>query len=50
MDKLNFRQILVIIAILIGGTFAIVNPELYSKAMDHTILAIILIAIFTRVD
>jgi len=46
MEKLNFKQILILLAVLIGGTFAIVNPDLYNKATEHTILCIILIALF----
>lgn len=48
--NLTFRQILVIIAVLIGGIFSIINPDKYSEAMDHTILAVILIALFTNVE
>jgi Na+-transporting NADH:ubiquinone oxidoreductase subunit NqrB len=50
MQKLNFQQMLIILAILIGGTFAILNPDMYSKAMDHTILSVILIAVFFQTN
>ncbi len=44
--RMDSEDIACLLAIIIGGIYAIVNPDKLSESMETTILAIILIKIF----
>lgn len=46
MKKLSTEQIGMLLAMLIGGTFAILNPEKTSDAFTYTLGACVLIKLF----
>lgn len=46
MKKLTSEDLACLIAIAIGGLFALLNPELMGEAFEKTIWAVILIKIF----
>ena len=46
IEKITSEHIAMLIAIVVGGTVAIVNPEYMEMAFNKTILSIILIKLF----
>lgn len=47
LEKLTFKQLLILISICVGGICAISSPEHMDDAMSNTIWAILLIAFVT---